>query len=55
MQTFSLVSDIDVEIIGFLNVTLILFVNNFYKLIFRSSRLQILQNKFSEKFRNTQN
>ena len=47
---FHFVSDIDVEKIDFFNV--ILFINNFYKHIFRSSRLQ---NTCSEKFPNSQN
>ena len=42
MQTFLLVSDIDVEKIEFFNVKLILFMNNFYIHIFRNSHLQML-------------
>ena len=38
---FLLVSDIDVEKIEFFNITLILFMDNFYKHIFRGSRLQM--------------
>ena len=40
-KTFLLVSGIDVEKSGSFNVKLILFMNNFYKNIFRSSRLQM--------------
>ena len=40
-QTFSLVSDTDVEKIGDFYVKLILFTNNFYIHIFRSSRLHM--------------
>ena len=40
-QTFSFVSDTDVEKIGFFYVKLILFTNDFYKHIFRSSRLHM--------------
>ena len=40
-QTFLLVSDIDVEKTVFLNVKLNLFMNNFYRHIFRSSRFQM--------------
>ena len=38
---FSLVSDIDIEKIGVFNVELIIFMNNFYKHIFKSGRLQM--------------
>ena len=40
-QTFLLVSGIDVEKLGSFNVRLIRFMNNFYKHISRSSRLQM--------------
>ena len=41
-QTFSIVSDIDVEKNSFLNVKLYLFQNYFYKHTFQGSHLQML-------------